>query len=62
MLCKKTKICGILRAAVGKTIDPLNVHHVPCNLVAHSMLTFPIPWDPRIFFSCFCRWGLGVSM
>ncbi len=36
---QKTKICGILRAVVGKTFDPLNVHHIPCNLIAHSMLT-----------------------
>jgi hypothetical protein len=46
---QNTKICEILRATVGKTFDPLNGHHIPCNLVAHSMFTFPVPWDPRNF-------------
>jgi hypothetical protein len=41
---QNTMIYGILRAAVGKTFDQLNGHHIPCNLVAYSMLTFPIPW------------------
>jgi len=56
---QNTKICGILRAAVEKTFDSLNVHYIPCNLVANSMLTFPIPSDSRFFFSFFCCWGLG---
>jgi len=53
---ENTKICGILSVAVGKRFDPLNGHHIPCNLVAHSMLTFPIPWDPRFFSHAFVVW------
>jgi hypothetical protein len=58
----KHKDLWILKVTVGKTFDPLNGHHIPCNLVAHNMLTVPIPWDPRILFSCFCCRGLGVSI
>jgi len=46
-------IYGILRAAVGKTFDLLNGPHIPCNLIAYSMLTIPIPWYPRIFSHAF---------
>jgi hypothetical protein len=58
---QNTKICGILRAAVEKTFDPLNVHHIPCNLVAHYKYSpFPFLWIQDSFSHAFVVGDWGV--